>query len=101
MATPIQGPNVVTSGTPGTAVIGIAVNQSGGYITNPTTAEDQGVSDAESLYVDPVTNANLFAGETTTELLPGETYYIIPNSTKPVTVSSQSPNHNFTAVQWL
>jgi hypothetical protein len=101
MAVPIQGPAVVTSATPGTAVIAIAINQGGGYISNPTTPADQGLATAESLYVNPVGNAVNAAGGTTTELRPGQTYFIIPYSVTPVTVTAKTANHNFTAVQWL
>ena len=100
MAVPVQGQTVVTSGTVGLAVIAIAANQSGGYITNPSSAADQGVAVAESLYVDPVQNAHNAAGGTTSELRPGQTFYIIPYSATPVTVTSKTANHNFTAVQW-
>jgi hypothetical protein len=100
MATPIPGPNNVTSATPGTAVIAIAANQAGGYIVNPTAAADQGVPTAEPLYVNQVTNATLQANGTTIALLPGQSYTVIANTTTPVTVSSATGSHSFTSVQW-
>ena len=100
MATPVAGPNTVTSATPGTAVIAIAANQAGGYIANPTVAADQGLSTSEVLYVNQVTNATLLANGTTIALQPGQSYTVIPNTTTPVTVSSASASHKFTAVQW-
>ena len=57
MATPVSGPAVVTSATPGTAVTAIDVNQAGGYVVNPTSAVDQGLATPEVLYVNQVTNA--------------------------------------------
>jgi hypothetical protein len=100
MATPVAGVTTITSGTPGTPVIAIAANQAGGYIVNPTTAADQGLPTAEPLYVNQVTGATLNANGTTLALLPGQAYTIIPSTTTPVTVSSASANHQFTAVQW-
>src|SRR5215469_7710219 len=100
MSTPVVGPNTTTSATPGTAVIGISSNQAGGYIVNPALAADQGLATAESLYVNQVTNAALQANGTTIELLPGQSYSVIPSTTTPVTVSAPSASHNFTAVQW-
>lgn len=100
MATPVSGTTTITSATPGIAVIAIDVNQAGGYIVNPTSAVDQGLSTAEILYVNQVTNAGLQANGTTIALQPGQAYTVIPNTTTPVTVSSASASHQFTAVQW-
>jgi hypothetical protein len=100
MAIPVAGSSVVTSATPGTAVIAIAANQAGGYIVNPFDPADQGLSTAEPLYVDQVGNAVLQANGTTIALQPGQSYTIIPNTTTPVTVASASASHKFTAVMW-
>lgn len=100
MATPVQGPNAITSTTPGTAVVAIAANQAGGYIVNPTDPVDQGLTDPEVLYVNQVSNATLQANGTTIALQPGQSYTVIPNTTTPVTVSAKSASHKFTAVQW-
>lgn len=100
MATPVTGPATQTSGTPGTPVTAIDTNQAGGYIVNPVSAVDQGVTTAEPLYVNQVTGATLQANGTTIALQPGQSYSVIPNTTTPVTVSAASPNHQFTAVQW-
>jgi hypothetical protein len=100
MATPVVGPATQTSATPGTAVPAIDVNQAGGYIVNPTLAADQGLGTAEVLYVNQVTNATLQANGTTIALQPGQSYSVIPNTTTPVTVSSNGASHKFTAVQW-
>lgn len=100
MATPIPGTATITSSTPGTAVIAIAANQAGGYIVNPTTATDQGITTAEVLYVNQVVNATNVGNGTTIVLQPGQSYTVIPNTTTPVTVSSATASHKFTAVQW-
>jgi hypothetical protein len=100
MATPVVGSNTQTSATPGTAVIAIQPNQAGGYIVNPSSATDQGLATSEVLYVNQVSNAVLQANGTTIALQPGQSYSIIPNTTTPVTVSSASANHKFTAVMW-
>src|SRR5262245_29321351 len=101
MSAPVAGPNLQTSATPGTAVIGVAANQAGGYIVNPTAVADQGLTgDAQVLFVNQVTNATTQANGTTIALQPGQSYSVIPFTTTPVTVSSGSANHKFTAVQW-
>jgi hypothetical protein len=100
MASPVIGPATVTSTTPGTPVIAISVSQAGGYIVNPTLAADQGIATAEPLYVNQVGNATLAANGTTIALQPGQSYSVIPNTTTPVTVSSATASHKFTAVQW-
>ena len=98
--TPVAGPASQTPATPGTSITAIDANQSGGYITNPFTAADQGLSAAEVLYVNQVTLAGVVANGTTLALQPGQTYSIIPNTTTPVNVASASANHKFTAVEW-
>jgi hypothetical protein len=100
MTTPVQGLAVATPSTAGLAVNAIAANQTGGYIVNPLLAADQGLATAEVLYVDQVTNAGVVANGTTIALEPGQSYTVIPNTTTPVSVASQSANHKFTAVQW-
>lgn len=100
MAAPVQGPNVQTAPSPGTAVIAILQNQSGGYVVNPLSPADQGLPTAEVLFVSQVSTADTHANGTTIALQPGQSYTVIPNTTTPVTVASLSPSHKFTAVQW-
>jgi hypothetical protein len=100
MANPVVGSNTQTSTTPGTAVVAILANQAGGYIVNPAAAADQGLATPELLYVNQVSNATLQANTTTIALQPGQSYSVIPNTTTPVTVSSASASHKFTAVMW-
>jgi hypothetical protein len=100
MASPVIGSNTQTSATPGSAVIAILANQAGGYIVNPVSAADQGIASPEVLYIDQVSNAVLQANGTTLALQPGQSYTVIPFTSTPVTVSSTSANHKFTAVMW-
>jgi hypothetical protein len=101
MSTPSVGPAVQTPASPGVPVNAIASNQSGGYIVNPLLAADQGIATAEVLYVNQVGPADVQANGTTIALEPGQSYTVIPNTTTPVSVASSSPNHKFTAVQWV
>jgi hypothetical protein len=100
MSTPISGLVTQTSSTPGLPVNAIGQNQSGGYIVNPLTAADQGLAAAEVLYVNQVQGADVVANGTTIALQPGQSYTVIPQTSTPVSVASNSPNHKFTAVQW-
>ena len=100
MATPVAGLASQTSGTPGVPVNAIAANQSGGYIVNPFAAADQGLANAEVLYVNQVLPATVVANGTTIALQPGQSYTVIPATTTSVSVAASSPNHKFTAVQW-
>jgi hypothetical protein len=100
MSTPTQGLAVQTPTSPGVPVNAIASNQIGGYIVNPLLAADQGLTTAEVLYVNQVVPAGVQANGTTIALEPGQSYTVIPGTTTPVSVASQSANHKFTAVQW-
>ena len=100
MATPQQG-LAVTTGAAGQPVDAIAANQGGGYIVNPLDAADQGQTQAEVLYVNPVGPATLEANVTTLALQPGQSFAVIPGSTTPVSVASKVPGHQFTSVQWI
>ena len=100
MSTPVQGPSAQTSTTAGVPVTAIAANMSGGYIVNPLTAADQGLTTAEVLYVNQCNPCGVVANGTTIALQPGQSYTVIPNTTTPVTVASLSASHKFTSVQW-
>ena len=101
MSTPLAGMAVQTSATPGVPVNAIGPNQSGGYIVNPLAALDQGLPSAEVLYVSQVGAADTNANNVTVALQPGQSYTVIPNTTTPVSVASNSASHKFTAVQWV
>jgi len=101
MSTPNAGSASQTPSSPGVPVNAIAANQSGGYVVNPLLAADQGLTNAEVLYVNQVGPATVVANGTTIALQPGQSYTVIPNTTTPVSVASNSANHKFTAVQWV
>ena len=101
MSTPVAGLASQTSVTPGIPVNAIAQNQTGGYIVNPLAASDQGIATAEVLYVNQVLPATVVGNGTTIVLQPGQSYTVIPNTTTSVSVAANSPNHKFTAVQWV
>jgi hypothetical protein len=100
MSTPVAGMASQTSATPGVPTNAIAPNQSGGYIVNPLAPADQGLAAAEVLYVSQVGAADTSANNVTVALQPGQSYTVIPNTTTPVSVASNSASHQFTAVQW-
>lgn len=101
--TPVPGPNTVIT-TGGTAVGCIPPNPNGGYVTNPLSAADQGLSTAEVLYLDPT---NTSPGSTpgsgngsAVALQPGQTWNVIPGQTTTTVVNAASSGHKFTAVWW-
>ncbi len=82
----------------GQAVMVAPANISGGYIVNPSSPADQGVS-VEPLYVDIVSECSaLVANVTTVSLGPGQKFDMPVNSSKPVWVNAASAGHNFTCV---
>jgi hypothetical protein len=93
MATPVPGLAWQTPDTIGQPVDAISANQSGGYVSNPFNAPGP-------LYVDPTGPASNEANGTTIALPPGQPYYVIPNSTLPISVASDFVNHAFVSVQW-
>ncbi len=98
--TPIVGQNIIIS-TGGSSVVAITNSPNGGYITNPLSATDQGISVAEVLYVDPVGSATMLHGNGTTfALQPGQTWSVIPGQTTPTFVNAASTGHKFSAVSW-
>lgn len=88
----------VTTG--GTAVVAIPPNPNGGFITNPAAVSDQGLSNTEPLYINPVTEATLDGNGTTFALAPGETWKVIPGQTTATSVNAASNGHKFSAVFW-
>lgn len=82
----------------GTAVDVVPVGPTGGFILNPYTAEDQGLSVAEDLYIDPVAAPGLDGNGTTTALGPGQVWQIIPGQTTITRANATSSGHKFTVV---
>lgn len=100
---PQAGFNVVVV-TGGAAVVAIPPNAQGGYIINPYTAADQGISPAEPLYVDPVSVPGSTPGTgngTTRALGPGEQFDVIPYSTTPIMMNAATSGHKATVVFWF
>lgn len=90
--------SVVTVG--GDAVVAVMSGPNGGFIVNPYTAADQGLSDVEPLLVDPVTEAILQGNGTTFAIEPGGTWDLIPGQTTPTFVNASSSGHKFSVVWW-
>ncbi len=86
----------------GTAVTAIAANPSGtngGYITNPLSATDQGITTAEPLILDPTSvSPGLNANGTAIALQPGQTFLLIPGQTTAVMVNAATSGHKFTSI---
>jgi hypothetical protein len=70
----------------------------GGVITNPLTAEDQGLPVAESLFVDFTGVAYSHVTATTFELAPGDSVEIPANNPSGAWVNSPSDNHRFSCI---
>ncbi len=96
--TPVPGVShqIVTGGSP---VVAVAANPNGGFITNPVSSTDQGVT-AEVLYVNPYGNATTSANNTTFALQPGQTWNIIPGQTTPTSVNAATTGHKFSVVSF-
>ena len=97
----VAGPvGVVTTG--GTAVNAVVGPVNGCYIANPSTAADQGISVAETLYVDPVNAATTSGSTTNFGITLGQPWNCpgaIPAG-KSVSVSAATSGHKFTVVVW-
>jgi hypothetical protein len=103
MTTPVTPVGAVNSFvvTGGTSVIAIPANPNGGFIVNPLTAADQGISPVEPLYIDPVGSAGvLHANGTIFALQPGQSWPVIPGQTTPTYVNATTSGHKFSGVSW-
>jgi hypothetical protein len=82
----------------GVAIVSVYGPVQGGFLTNPVSAADQDIPQAEVLYVD-VTGADATLGETATTvpIQPGGTF-IIPNQTTSVSVNAATSGHSFSGV---
>lgn len=73
----------------------------GGYIWNPLTDADQGIT-AEDLFVDPYGPPQLQGFGTTVRLEPGQSWSVpLAKSTSGVWVNATTIGHRFTAVFWV
>jgi hypothetical protein len=73
----------------------------GGYIINPDTTSDQGLTSLQILYVDPTGPAFDNISPTTIQLYPGVRFEIPPECTNGVWCNSNSSGHQFTVVQYI
>ena len=85
----------------GTAAPAVPGGISGGFITNPSSASEQGLGAAEALYVDPVGAAGTSGHGTTFTLQPGQSWPLIPGQTTQTSVNAISSGHRFSVVYWL
>jgi hypothetical protein len=82
----------------GQPVVAVYADALGAVITNPLFAADQGLSQAEYLYVDLVNPAALQETITTSQLAPGQSFVVPANTTENVTVNAASSGHRFSVV---
>lgn len=102
--TPVAGlaSTVVTGGT---AVIAAGPVLNGGFIQNPASAADQGVSPAEDLIINPVSSAANpntpgVAFGTNFRLPPGGIWPLIPGQLTNTSVNAASSGHQFSIVTY-
>ncbi len=89
----------VTTGS--TAVKPIVTQTTGYTIGNPVTATEQGVSPAESIFIDITgIDATILGVGTTLELLPGQVFPGVGFSRKTVSVNAASSGHKFSCTRW-
>ncbi len=86
---------VATGGVAVTAVFGPFL---GGIITNPYTAEDQGIDEVEVLWIDLVQTATPGTNTTSYPLQPGQSYNLPKGDTRSVSVWAATSGHRFSAV---
>ena len=100
LVNPVSGLNTYIA-VGGQGVIAIQTMPNGGYITNPLTATDQGISAIEPLYIDPVGSAAILQGNGTVfALQPGQTWSVIPGQITPTYANAATTGHKFSAVSW-
>jgi len=81
----------------GQSVLVATKDIAGGYIVNPATTKDQGISTLSNLFVDPTGPAATYQTNTTTLLEPGG-FYNLPAAPQGIWVNSASNGHKFSAV---
>lgn len=98
--TPVPGLASQVS-TGGVAVTFAPGGVQGGFITNPASNVDQGISPsaAENLYIDPTgAAATLSANGTCFALAPGQTWVLIPGQTTSTSVNAATSGHKFSGI---
>ncbi len=89
---------VITEG--GTAANVLPPNINGGMITNPVSNADQGITDAEPLYVNPIGAATLVGHGDVFVLQPGQTWIAVPGQSSFTSVNAVTSGHRFSAIWW-
>ena len=98
LPSPLTVNAIVTGGAPVVAVPANAAGLNGGWITNPVTVADQGISAAEYLYVDIVTDAVVGWNGTTVALAPGQSFFLVVGQTTKVSCNATTLGHRFSGV---
>ena len=97
--TPVAGTSSMIA-TGGTAVTMVTGPVKGCYITNPTSATDEGIGTAENAYANPVTTATTTGNGSNVTLTPGQSFYCPAGMTTNVSVNAATSSHKLTVVQW-
>ena len=96
--------SITTGGTAVQITPALAGGINGGFITNPSTAADQGIMTPETLYLSPViTTPGSTDGSgygTTFALLPGQTYTFTPGQTTSIWVNAATSGHQFGGIYY-
>jgi hypothetical protein len=95
---PIRGLNTIVA-VSGQSITVAGADAIGGYIINPYSVQDQGLTKLHTLYVDPTGPAKTFETATTVAIPPGCFYSLPPNVPTGIWVNSKASGHKFTAVQ--
>lgn len=92
---------VGVGGTSVIAVIAVPAGMGGGFVTNPYTALDQGLSQAEPLYIDITGAPATTSGNSTTfALQPGQTFNMVAGQVTGVSANAASTGHKFSVIWW-
>ena len=98
MATHIYKAATAKVKTGGVSVAAVWAAPGGGRLTNPASAQDQGLGATEPLFYSFVDPAALTAGQGTFELLPGQQASFPLGLETPVWVNATTTGHKFSAV---
>ena len=101
-STPVAftGAYSITAGTTAQQLEAAAGITNSCSIINPSSATEQGIGSAESLFVNFVTTATLLSGGTTIELLPGFGIGCPPKTTVAISVNATTTGHKFSGMKW-
>lgn len=92
---------VTTGGTAVNAVVGPVLN--GGFLVNPSSAQDQAISNAEDICVNPVgiaANPNGALNGTNFRISSGQAWELIGGQTTNTSVNATTSGHAFSGVKY-